>query len=148
MIEHEVLGDNVGIQDQTHAAFGGFVRYDFHEAKIEKCDVGLTAAKLTELNSSLLLVYAGGVRSASNLLVEQRERTAHRINDSTLALMYEGVCQGERAVRDSQAEHLASVLGHVLREAWQFKKSLGSGVTNPIVDTIFDQGMEMGAYGG
>jgi D-glycero-alpha-D-manno-heptose-7-phosphate kinase len=38
--------------------------------------------------------------------------------------------------------------GHILRDSWEHKKRLASGVTNPRIDEIYERALSKGAVGG
>ncbi len=55
--ERDVLRENVGIQDQLHAAFGGLNRYDFHGDNLTITPIRLTTSVRDALNASMYLVH-------------------------------------------------------------------------------------------
>jgi D-glycero-alpha-D-manno-heptose-7-phosphate kinase len=64
-IERDVLGENVGVQDQYHAAFGGLNRFDFETGRTRLSPIQMSGACQGALTSSLFLVYTGMTRFAS-----------------------------------------------------------------------------------
>jgi len=79
-VEHDLLSENVGVQDQLHAAFGGLNLYKLNGTKvsIEPIQVSNSFKKL--LNKSLILVYTGVTRHASNVVQDQVSNTKKNIN--------------------------------------------------------------------
>ncbi|MEI7714276.1 MAG: kinase, partial [Rhodospirillales bacterium] len=56
-VERELLAENVGVQDQYHAAFGGLNRFDFEGARTRISPIQMSGDCLTALTGSLFLVY-------------------------------------------------------------------------------------------
>ena len=71
-VEQQVLQENVGVQDQIQAAFGGFNRVDIHtDGSFEVAPLVVRPERLDELQGHLLLVYTGLSRHASEIAAEQ-----------------------------------------------------------------------------
>lgn len=147
-IERDCIGENVGIQDQTHAAFGGFCKYEFGYNHFERFPIPLTRDSMQLVNTSLILVYTGGIRSASQVLQTQTQRTSQRLNDKYLSQMLDQAEVGYQLFQVERNEELLLSLGELLKSAWSLKKSLGPNVSNNIVDEIYQKGIDLGGYGG
>lgn len=147
-IERDLIGENVGIQDQTHAAFGGFCKYEFSHNYFERYPIPITHDNMQLVNNSLILVYTGGIRSASQVLETQTQRTSQRLNDKYLSQMEAQAEVGYQVFQFERHEELLLNIGELLKSAWSLKKSLGSNVSNNVVDEIYQKGIELGAYGG
>lgn len=148
-MEQDVLEENVGVQDQIHAAFGGLARYEFTGESFSIEPLRLTTSRLSILNSSLLLVYTGGQRSASATLENQEQRTQSGANESYLREMYELTRVGA-SLLESEGDDLATVIrfAELLDHGWQLKRCLGSSVSNSAIDELYLHGKELGAWGG
>ena len=147
-VEADLLKERVGVQDQYHAAFGGFSLYEFQDSGASISPIQFHTTMQDALNRSLVLVHTRRYRSASNILEEQVKVTKSGKVDIDLAqiksLAYEaqGILQGEdtgTALRE---------IGRMLSEGWKIKRSLSSSISNPELDEIYDRGMALGAYGG
>lgn len=71
-VEQDLIGENVGSQDQCCAAFGGFNRISFagnHEINVQPVVISLD--KLEALQERLVLFYTGISRLASDVAEEQ-----------------------------------------------------------------------------
>jgi len=77
-VEQVLLQENVGVQDQLHAAFGGMNRFDFIDGRTRITPVQMTTECQDYLLSSLVLVYTGKTRFASQVLTEQVSRATSR----------------------------------------------------------------------
>ncbi|MBB3773713.1 D-glycero-alpha-D-manno-heptose-7-phosphate kinase [Angulomicrobium tetraedrale] len=148
-MEQDILQENVGVQDQIHAAFGGLARYEFTGDSFSIEPLRLTTSRLTLLNSSLLLVYTGGQRSASAVLQNQEQRTKSGANEGYLREMYDMTRVGA-SLLEAQGDDLNTVVrfAELLDHGWKLKRQLGSSVSNSAIDDLYVQGKELGAWGG
>lgn len=143
-IEQELIKETVGSQDQVSAAFGGFNHIEFSSnGEIAVRPVTVSADRLRELNSNLMLFYSGIERTASEVAEsyitdlngkKSQLRIMKDLVDESLAVLNGG--------RDIQA------FGNLLHEAWQAKRGLGAQVSNTQVDQIYHVAMANGALGG
>ncbi len=143
-IEHEVLRETVGSQDQVMAAHGGLRHVRFSpDGKIAADPVILPPRRLAELQDHLMLFYTGIVRTASDVA----QSYVGRIESCTRQLHVM-----KEMVRES-IDILASgmdirAFGDLLHEAWQVKRSLSNQVSNPEVDALYERARSAGALGG
>ena len=142
-IEIEVLGEPIGKQDQYAAAFGGLKRYIFRkDGGVDIESVNVPQSALLTVQSSCLLFFTGITRKASDVLSDQRGR----IKDTTSSL---------RTLRDlalSMGESFVAgdcrSIGEKLDENWKEKRKLSSRVSTPQIDSLYQVGIEAGAFGG
>ena len=143
-IEQEWVGDTVGSQDQTAAAYGGLNHIKFHRSgRIEVCPVTVGRQRVQELNDSLMLFFTGVVRTASDVAgsyVESLEKKARFIT-----AMGDMVNEGLR-ILGSRCD--LCDFGDLLDQAWAAKRSLSSAISNPHVDDIYQRARTAGALGG
>lgn len=143
-IEQELVGDIVGSQDQTAAAFGGLNNIRFHRnGCIDVRPVPVGRQRLQDLNDSLMLFFTGVVRTASDVAgcyVESLNEKAGFIS-SMGDMVDEGlrILCSESDLRD---------FGDLLDQAWSVKRSLSSVISNPHVDDIYRRARIAGALGG
>lgn len=147
-IEREVLGENVGVQDQTHAAFGGLNLYKFHKDDFSIQPVRIQTENRDALNASLCLVYTGIQRFASETLKEQLSNTVEQKITRELKdlgdLCFEGL-----SVLESEADDGMLVrFGDLLSEGWRIKRSLADSISNSAVNAMYEAGIAAGALGG
>lgn len=148
-MEQVILRENVGVQDQIHAAFGGLARYEFTGDSFSIEPLRLTTSRLTLLNSSLLLVYTGDQRRASAVLQIQEQRTRSGANEAYLREMYEMTKIGA-ALLEGAGDDISTIVqfAELLDHGWHLKRQLGATVSNSAIDTLYMQGKELGAWGG
>ena len=143
-VERRLLGECVGCQDQTTAAVGGFNVLEFrNETDIRVHPLGLTVARLAELQAHLLVAYTGVKRRAAD--IETKKLKGFQQNSSTLRRM--------RAMVDTGRDILISpcsleAFGRLLHESWMAKRSLENTVSNSEIDDLYRAGLEAGAWGG
>ncbi len=148
LIEQVRIGENVGSQDQFHAAFGGFNLIHFSGSDIRVEPVQISEERLQVLESHLLLFYTGITRFASEVVVEQIQKTADKDNDSLLKQMYEMTFQAKDILLHSSSETFVQEFGSLLHESWLLKKQLSKKISNPQIDQAYEACMQEGAYGG
>lgn len=144
-IEQQVIGENVGSQDQIWAAFGGLNRIDFRQ------DGAFTVSPLivprtreTELLGHMMLFFTGLSRHASEIARSQIENMGRRA--AQLRAMRAMVDEAQSILANPGAD--IRLLGHMLNDAWMLKRELASNVTTGTIDEIYQAGCEAGAIGG
>lgn len=143
-IEQEILKETVGSQDQALAAYGGLNHIAFlPNGDISVRPVTISPERVRELNSHLMLFYSGIKRTASNIAdsyvgnIEDKKRQ--------LRIMKDLVDEGINILSSNQD---ICGFGELMNEAWQFKRSLSSKVSNPQVDDLYEMSISAGALGG
>jgi D-glycero-alpha-D-manno-heptose-7-phosphate kinase len=147
-LEHDVLSERVGIQDQLHAAFGGMNRFDFHGDELKVSPVRISGTDLHALSDWLLLVYTGIKRHASATLEDQLDKTERRDLDHELAEMVRLVDDAEAVFAQKRGDDLAESFAGLLRTTWELKRSLSSTVSNPEIDALYERCLGNGALAG
>lgn len=143
-IEQNVLKERVGSQDQVSAAYGGFNRIDFHTTgEITVTPVTLSAERIRELNSHLMLFYTGIKRTSSD--VTQKFVQDIEGKKRQLRIMKDLVDESLSILNSSQD---ISNFGELLHEAWDAKRGFSEAVTNKDVDNIHAEAISAGAIGG
>ena len=135
-IEQELIKETVGSQDQVLAAFGGFNHVVFAQnGEISVRPVTVSADRLKELNSHLMLFYSGIERTASD--IAESYITDLNGKKSQLRIMKDLVDESIAILNGGQD---ISAFGTLLHEAWQAKRGLSAKVSNTYVDEIYDSG--------
>ncbi|MCS7207294.1 MAG: GHMP kinase [Dehalococcoidia bacterium] len=142
-VEIERCGKPIGKQDQYIAAFGGVCALRFRsDGQVEVERLPLTERDLRRLSAHLLLVYTGVTRQASNILSVQKARTEANLDylDAIKALALE--------VRTALLEGNWDRIGWALDENWRLKKQLAPGISNSLIDDMYERARQAGALGG
>lgn len=147
-IEQQRIQENVGCQDQVHAAHGGMNIIEFSQKGIVLRPVVISSEKTQLLSDSLLVFYTGQTRFASEIVKEQVSRTAAANNDDYLAEMYRMVFRAEEVISAASTGETAAALGRLLHESWALKKRLSTQISNGLIDQAYDAALRAGAYGG
>jgi D-glycero-alpha-D-manno-heptose-7-phosphate kinase len=144
-VEIEKLGEPIGKQDQYGCALGGINLIEFHpDNSVAYDNIALTREQKTQLQNNLLLFYLGGTRSASEILKVQSSNSAS--NEQAVANLKAMVAQAYELRRELSTN--IDVLGPYLHEGWQRKRTLASGISNPLIDHAYDRALAAGATGG
>lgn len=144
-IEIERLKEPIGKQDQYGAAVGGFKKISFNQngsVDIQKISINNDAKN--KLEKSLILLYLGGERKASEILSKQN-RSFHERKDS-VKIMRKMVDIAQE-LADKLSDNIES-LGHYLHESWLLKRELSDGITNEYIDSTYKDCLKFGATGG
>lgn len=135
----------IGKQDQYAAACGGLNFITFYgdeTVNVEK--IIMHPNKKQELEDNLLMVFVGGEHSANTILKSQSaaisETKKFEAQKAMVKLAYN--------LKDSLENNNLDDFGRILHENWLLKKSLTSGISNGIVDQMYNKGIEAGALGG
>ena len=144
-IEQNVLKENVGSQDQTAAAFGGFNAIEFFgDDQIKVSPLVIDSARLEELQKRVLLFYTGIPRVASEVAGEQIKNIPDRGKELTEMLAIAD--EAESLIRGGK--DFLNDFGRLLHESWLLKRSLSSRITTPFIDEVYAAARESGAIGG
>lgn len=148
-VEQTLLRENVGVQDQLHAAHGGMNRFDLNGEDFRIRPLNITGAKMDVLTDSLALVYTGVKRRATDVVADQISNTAAKKVDGELDSLVALVDQAQVILEsDRSGEQMALDIGALLHEGWRIKKSLAAGITNPVIDELYEVCLAAGGVGG
>ena len=136
-----------GKQDQYAATFGGvnFMEF-FPEEKVIVNPLRIKDIYLNELAHNLVLYYTETSRLSSSIIEAQKKNVLSNNQQSIMAMhrlkeqsfrMKEALLKGE-----------LDKIGEILDFGWQSKKKMATGITNPLLDEIYDTAKENGATGG
>lgn len=144
-IEQNRIGEAVGSQDQTAAAFGGFNRINF--GGVREVDVSpfiIKKEKLEALQDHLLLFFTGFSRTASEVATEQIATISER--EKELYRMME-ICNEAESLIVSEKDTIKEI-GSLLNQQWLIKRDLTNKISNPEIDAIYEKMIQAGAIGG
>lgn len=147
-VEQNLIKENVGSQDQFHAAYGGLNIIEFNSNGIQVKPIIISQEKRKLLEDSIMLFYTGQERHASETLKEQVKNTVSQSKDHYLKRMYEMVYEAQTIISSSPTETMVDQLGTLLHESWGYKKNLSSKITNSTIDNAYQAARAAGAHGG
>jgi D-glycero-alpha-D-manno-heptose-7-phosphate kinase len=146
-IERKDVGMAGGKQDQYAATFGGFNFMEFYDNdKVIVNPLRIKPEIINELQFNLLLYYTGTSRLSSKIIEaqvknvsEKKERSVeamHKLKEQAI-MMKEVILKGK-----------LDEIGEILDFGWQYKKQMAEGITNPVIDEIYETAKKAGATGG
>jgi D-glycero-alpha-D-manno-heptose-7-phosphate kinase len=142
-IEQESLGETVGCQDQTWAAFGGVNTIQFRQdGEISVLPLVIDADHIKQLEDHLLLFFTKIPRTSSDVAATYAGTLGER--DREQFAMLRMAEQGVDAVYRKDWERL----GQLVDQSWRVKVGLSSAVTNQVVNTLYAAARLSGAWGG
>ncbi|MEM7243359.1 MAG: GHMP kinase [Pseudomonadota bacterium] len=145
-IERDILAENVGIQDQLHATFGGLNRYDFVGSDLKISPLQIASSTMRQLSDSMVLIHTGKVRRATAIADEQVNLTKEKKLDKDLSYLFALVDECCTIIEKGGDDFLIE-LGRMLSESWYIKRNLTSSISSDDINAIFNKIIETGAYG-
>lgn len=146
-IERVDLAMAGGKQDQYAATFGGVNFMEFYkDEKVIVNPLRIRSKYLNELAYNLVLYFTGTSRLSSKIIEAQRENVVAEDKKSIEAmhqLKRQSVMMKEAILRGELEK-----IGDILDFGWQFKKQMAAGISNPMIDEIYDAARKSGATGG
>ncbi|MDO8582377.1 MAG: kinase [bacterium] len=144
-VEQNLIGENVGSQDQVAAAFGGFNTITFgKDGAISVRPVNFAVGRREALNARLMLFFTGFSRIASEIAGEWIKGASKK--ESELRAMHAMVGDGVAILENSNRD--LDDFGRLLHESWQIKRGLNHAVTTDHIDGVYALARQAGALGG
>lgn len=144
-LEQNIIGEAVGSQDQTAAAFGGLNLIEFNKQQtFQVQQMTISEERLKLLQDNLLLCFTGFSRTAEKVAKSQIESTPNK--EKELYMMLEILNEAKEAIIDDKIS--IDEFGKLLNEQWLLKRSLTEHISNPDIDEIYKAGIDAGAIGG
>ncbi len=136
-----------GKQDQYAATFGGINYMEFFkDDKVIVNPLRIRNRYLDELAHNLILYHTETSRLSSTIIEEQRKNVMagneqsleamHKLKEQSV-MMKEAILKGD-----------LNRIGEILDFGWQFKKKMAKGISNPMLDEIYEAAISSGALGG
>ena len=146
-IEIDILKEPIGKQDQYISAFGGITSLQFaNDGTVSVEPIKMNDEAQDELHNNIILFYTGILRSASDILREQDEKSK-KDEETTIDTLHEIKKIGletKRALEQGDVDKL----GEYLDVHWNIKKNLSKGISNKFIDECYNTAKENGALGG
>jgi D-glycero-alpha-D-manno-heptose-7-phosphate kinase len=141
-IEIDRCGKPIGKQDQYIAALGGIrdIRFGPGDEVVAE-ELGLPAAERRALQQQIMLFYTGITRRADPILAEQNANVEAGRPQFDLLRDLAGFAAERLRKGDVDA------IGSAMRESWEAKRKLASGVSNEQIDLAVTRALDAGASG-
>jgi D-glycero-alpha-D-manno-heptose-7-phosphate kinase len=145
-IERVDLNMAGGKQDQYAATFGGVNFMEFSSDKVIVNPLRIKEKYLNELANNLVL-YNTKTSRLSSQIIEKQQVNVRAKNSRSIDAMHK---LKEQAVMMKEALLIGNLdqIGEILNFGWQFKKQMAEGITNPMIDEIYETAITHGATGG
>lgn len=147
-VERSLIGEKVGSQDQTAAAFGGlnYVQYQ-PNGNINVQNIFLSAEAIKKFERNSVLLFTGLQRKANDIAHDKVNNIKKDKSIKSLEIMEKLTQQAMNEIFLSKTIDYKK-LGVALTEQWELKKNLSKKVSNRFIDNLFSLAKNSGAYGG
>jgi len=142
-VEQDMIKENVGCQDQTQAAYGGFNLIEFGGSNhLRVQPLTLPNGKLQLLQDHLMLFFTGFSRHASAIAKAQIDNIPQK--KAELSRMHEMVREAVEVLNSNDFRKF----GQLLDENWKLKRTLSDKISSPHIDDLYSIAIKAGAIGG
>jgi D-glycero-alpha-D-manno-heptose-7-phosphate kinase len=146
-VEIEILKENVGKQDQYIAAFGGFTSFTYMQnGQVIAEPTELKQNTIQKLEENLLLFYTGLSRSAGSILTDQVIKSSQNNTEMQTNLDY--VKKLGYQARELIVKEDLHAYGELMNEHWKYKQKRSKGISNELINSVYEIAMRHGAIGG
>jgi D-glycero-alpha-D-manno-heptose-7-phosphate kinase len=142
-IEIDTLRKPIGKQDQYIVSYGGLRFIEFcQDGSIHLERLHISEDDLRTLNENFLLFFTGISRKADNILKEQEDNIAQRLE--VLRQIRNMAYTARKELETSNFD----ALGELLHQSWLLKKQLAGPISNGSIDSMYQAARKAGAIGG
>jgi D-glycero-alpha-D-manno-heptose-7-phosphate kinase len=146
-IEREDLNMAGGKQDQYAATFGGFNFMEFYSNdNVIVNPLRIKPASMYEIENNIVLYYTG-ISRLSSQIIEAQQDNVNAKNGTSIEAMHklkEQAFMMKTAILKGQLDQI----GEILHFGWEHKKKMATGISNPLIDEIYDVAIKAGSTGG
>lgn len=147
VIEREELNMAGGKQDQYAATFGGVNFMEFYEDnRVIVNPLRIKSKILFELSNNLVLYFTSTSRLSSTIIEAQSENVKNK-DEKSLEAMHQLKKQAIM-MKEALLKGRVDEIGPILDYGFRFKKQMASGISNDLIDNIYDVALKHGATGG
>ncbi len=146
-IERKDLKLAGGKQDQYAATFGGVNYMEFYaEDKVVVNPLRIKREYLFELENNLLLYYTATSRDSGKIIEQQAKNVANR-QESSIEAMHQ-LKQQSMMMKEALLKGRLNEIGEILDFGFQQKRKMAEGISNSLMEEIYDTAKGAGASGG
>jgi len=146
-VARNVLGRNVGKQDEYAAAFGGINYFTFESSgRVSAEPIRSPLSILQELQAHLMLFFTGASHNSWSILKEQ-ETSTRKGSGTAVDALHEVKALGAE-MRDALLHENLHRLGELLHLGWMAKRRVSARISDARIDSLYDLARERGAIGG
>jgi D-glycero-alpha-D-manno-heptose-7-phosphate kinase len=146
-IERQDLKMAGGKQDQYAATFGGVNFMEFYgDDKVIVNPLRIKQKYLFELENNLLLYYTSTSRESAEIIKKQTRNVVDK-KGSSIEAMHQ-LKEQARLMKEALLKGKLHEIGEVLNFGFQQKRLMAEGISNPLMDDIYETAIKAGATGG
>lgn len=146
-IERNDLGLAGGKQDQYAATFGGVNFMEFYAGdKVIVNPLRIKQQYLFELENNLLLYYTSTSRESAAIIKQQSENVVAK-DSSSIDAMHQLKEQAQQ-MKEALLQGKLNQIGEILDFGFQQKRKMAKGISNPLMEEIYETARQAGATGG
>jgi len=146
-IERKDLKLAGGKQDQYAATFGGVNFMEFYgDDKVIVNPLRIKQQYLFELENNLLLYYTSTTRESANIITQQTKNVVDK-KGSSIEAMHQ-LKEQARLMKEALLKGKLHDLGEILDFGFQQKRQMAQGISNPLMEEIYETAKKAGATGG
>jgi D-glycero-alpha-D-manno-heptose-7-phosphate kinase len=146
-IERKDLNLAGGRQDQYAATFGGvnFMEFEAND-KVIVNPLRIKQQYLFELENNLLLYYTSTSRESAEI-IKQQSRNVMEKKDTSIEAMHQ-LKEQARLMKEALLKGKLHDIGKILDFGFRQKRLMAEGISNPLMEEIYDTAIKAGAMGG
>lgn len=146
-IERKDLELAGGRQDQYAATFGGVNFMEFYkDDKVIVNPLRVKQQHLFELENNLLLYYTSTSRESAAIIKKQSRNVTDK-KESSIEAMHQ-LKEQARQMKEALLKGRLNEIGEILDFGYRQKKQMAEGISNPLMEDIYDTAKKAGATGG
>src|SRR5882757_2604458 len=146
-IERKDLNLAGGKQDQYAATFGGVNYMEFYgDDKVIVNPLRVKQQHLFELENNLLLYYTSTSRESAGIIKRQSKNVTDK-KDSSIEAMHQ-LKEQARLMKEALLKGRLQEFGEILDFGFQQKRKMAEGISNPLMEEIYETAKKAGATGG
>src|ERR1044072_1373225 len=135
-----------GKQDQYAATFGGVNYMEFYGDKVIVNPLRIKQQYLFELENNLVLYYTATSRESARIIEKQSENVVSK-KEKSIDAMHQLKHQAQ-LMKEALLKGRLHEIGEILDFGFQQKKQMAEGISNTLMDEIYEAAKKAGATGG
>jgi len=136
-----------GKQDQYAATFGGVNLMEFYgNDTVIVNPLRIKDRYMYELGNNLLLYFTATSRLSSTIIEAQSKNVTDK-NQTSIEAMHQ-LKEQARMMKEALLKGKIHDIGAILDYGFRFKKQMAQGISNPLMDEIYETALKAGATGG
>lgn len=146
-IERKDLNLAGGKQDQYAATFGGVNFMEFYaDDKVIVNPLRVNQQHLFELENNLLLYYTSTSRESAEIIKKQSKNVTDK-KEKSIEAMHQ-LKQQAQMMKEALLKGRLNDIGEILDFGFQQKRQMAEGISNPLMEDIYETAKKAGATGG